>query len=246
MTAAMPKVLRGLGQRLRPIDDEQPGHARIEPPTGQVVEQRLDHGGVLGRSLGHCENVLVALSIDADRHHQDMVSHMETVDLDDQEIEVREVRVKPVAHLLAAQGYEAPGNGRLGSSVAFDARKVPLGQPNGAAVFACRDVQNHQVQGPFAQQVAVAKNLPALQAHFLSGAVANPWPAHLHLTAVIGYLACRRAPAVALTLAMAAVPGAANGGGVFLHHLCQGLDPGQQAEPVNTEAELVHGIPQSR
>jgi len=35
-------------------------------------------------------------------------------------------------------------------------------------------------------------------------------------------------------------------GGGLLHHLLKGPDPGQKAEPVDTEADLIHGISQRR
>src|SRR6266705_3993997 len=39
----------GLGERFRAVDDEQARHRRIKPALDQVVDQRLDHGGMLGR-----------------------------------------------------------------------------------------------------------------------------------------------------------------------------------------------------
>ena len=190
--------------------------------------------------------MLVAVAVDADRRHQDMVAHMQTVDLDDQQVEPREVRGEPGLHLLARQRHEAPGNGRLGSPVATLPRQIALGQTDSAAVFAGRDVQHHQIERPLQQQVAVAKNLPALQAHLLAGAVTNPWPAYLHPAAMVADLAGRRAPTVAPAIRMAAMPGATHRRGVLFHHLGQGLNPGQQTEPVNAEGNFLHGVAQRR
>ncbi len=66
-------------ERLGAIDDEQPGPRRIEPPAEKIVEQGLDHGRVLRRPLGHGQDMLVAVAIDADRRHQDMVADVEAV-----------------------------------------------------------------------------------------------------------------------------------------------------------------------
>ena len=58
---------------------------RIEPPGGwiEIVDQGLDDDRVLRRPLDHGQDMLVAVAIDADRRHQDMVADMQTVDLDD-------------------------------------------------------------------------------------------------------------------------------------------------------------------
>ena len=68
---------------LRAIDDEQPRQRRIEPPGEEIVDQGLDDDRVLRRPLDHGQDMLVAVAIDADRRHQDMVADMQTVDLDD-------------------------------------------------------------------------------------------------------------------------------------------------------------------
>ena len=68
---------------LRAIDDEQPRQCRIEPPGEEIVDQGLDDDRVLHRPLDHGQDMLVAVAIDADRRHQDMVADMQTVDLDD-------------------------------------------------------------------------------------------------------------------------------------------------------------------
>jgi hypothetical protein len=40
----------GLAQRLGAVDDEQAAHGGIEPALDKIVDQRLHHGGVLGRA----------------------------------------------------------------------------------------------------------------------------------------------------------------------------------------------------
>ena len=190
--------------------------------------------------------MLVAIAIDADRRHQDMVAHVEPVDLDDQQIKLRKIRGEPGLHLLARQRHKAPGNGRLRGPVATCLRQVALGQTNRAVVLAGRHVQHHQIERPLQQQVAVAQHLPALQAHLLARSVTNPWPAHLRFAAVVADLALCPAPAITPTVPMAAMPGPAHGRGVLLHHLGQGLDPGQQTEPIHAETDGVHRVRQRR
>ena len=50
-----------LGQRLGPVDDEQAADRRLQATPDQVVEQRLHHGGILGRPLDHAEGMLLAV-----------------------------------------------------------------------------------------------------------------------------------------------------------------------------------------
>ncbi len=41
---------------------------------------------------------------------------------------------------------------------------------------------------------------------------------------------------------MAAMSGPAHGRGVLLHHLGQGLDPGQKTKPIHAEMDCVHRV----
>ena len=106
--------------------------------------------------------------------------------------------------------------------------------------------RDHQVERPLEQQVAVAQHLPALQTHLLASMVANPWPLHFHAAAVVADLALRMAPAITPTVPMATMSGPAHGRGVLLHHLGQGLDPGQETEPIHAETDCVHRVCQRR
>ena len=49
--------------RLGAVDDEQPHHRRVE--LDEVVEQRLNRGGVLGGTLDQLQRVLLARGVDA-------------------------------------------------------------------------------------------------------------------------------------------------------------------------------------
>ena len=74
--------IRRIGREGDKVDDEQPGQRRIEPPGEEIVDQGLDDDRVLRRPLDHGQDMLVAVAIDADRRHQDMVADMQ-LDLDD-------------------------------------------------------------------------------------------------------------------------------------------------------------------
>jgi len=54
-----------LGQRPGAVDDEQPHHRRVEAALDQVVEQRLNRGGIFGSPLGQPQRVLLARGVDA-------------------------------------------------------------------------------------------------------------------------------------------------------------------------------------
>src|SRR5262249_56136500 len=80
-------VAKGPTDRLRQgfstVNDEEPRHRRIEATLDQIIDKRLDGCGVLRRTLGKAERVLVAPGIDTNRYHQNQVlSHVDAVDLD--------------------------------------------------------------------------------------------------------------------------------------------------------------------
>ena len=52
--------------------------------------------------------------------------------------------------------------------------------------------------------------------------------------------------AITSTVPMAAMSGPAHGRGVLLHHLGQGLDPGQKTKPIHAEMDCVHRVRQRR
>ena len=83
-------------QRLGAIDDEQPADLGIKPPLDQVVDERLDDGGVLGCSFDQGERMFVAVSINAEGSDQhQIVADVQPVDLDDQEVQLGQVRRHP-------------------------------------------------------------------------------------------------------------------------------------------------------
>ena len=171
---------------------------------------------------------------------------MQTVDLDDQQVELREVEASQAFIFLRDSATKAAGKRPTSRCRRHALRQVALGQTDRAVVLAGRHVQDHQVERPLEQQVAVAQHLPALQTHLLASMVANPWPLHFHAAAVVADLALRMAPAITPTVPMATMSGPAHGRGVLLHHLGQGLDPGQETEPIHAETDCVHRVCQRR
>ena len=80
-------------QRLGAVDDEQPADLGIKPALDQVVDERLHDGGVLGCSFDQGERMFVAVPIDAERGDQhQVVADVKPVDLDDQEVQLGQVR----------------------------------------------------------------------------------------------------------------------------------------------------------
>jgi hypothetical protein len=58
----------------------------------EIVDQRLHHGGVLGRAFNEPERVLHAVAVDADRCHQhQFAGHVDAVDLHNQQVELGQV-----------------------------------------------------------------------------------------------------------------------------------------------------------
>jgi hypothetical protein len=84
-------------QRLSAVDDEQPADLGIKPALDQVVDERLHDGGVLGCSFDQGKWMFVAFSINAEGSDQhQVVADVQPVDLDDQEVQLGQVRRHPL------------------------------------------------------------------------------------------------------------------------------------------------------
>src|SRR2546422_8439932 len=120
-----------LRKRLRTIDDEQPRYRRIKPALDQVVDERLNHCCVLGRTLDKSQRVLYPVAIDPDCcHKHEIVDDVDAVDLYNQDVQAREVRCHPFLHALGRQRYEMTGGRRLRHASPVRGRNVALGQPH--------------------------------------------------------------------------------------------------------------------
>ena len=85
---------------------------------------------------------------------------MQPVDLDDQEIQLRQVRGHPLGHAFRRQRHEPARSGRLRGAVTGDRRQIAVGQPHRALEFARRYVDQHQVHRPAAKPVLGLRRAP--------------------------------------------------------------------------------------
>src|ERR1019366_3496156 len=77
-----------------------------------------------------------------------------------------------------------------------DAGTSPPRQSNRSGILTRRDVDQHLVHGPLAEQVLRNRRLPAWHSQFLTVEVTKPWPLDLNLAAMEADLALRFPPAV--------------------------------------------------
>src|SRR5258705_331001 len=142
-------------ERLRTVDDEQPWHRRIEATRDEIVDQRLHHGGVLGRAFNEPERVLYAVAVDADRCHQhQFTGHVDAVDLHNQQVELGQVRGHPLPHAGGRERYKVARGRRLRYPAPGRRRNVALRQSDRTPKLARRHVDQHQVHRPPAEQPA--------------------------------------------------------------------------------------------
>ena len=74
--------------------------------------------------------MLIALRVDTDRRDEDQILvHVNAVDLDHQQIEAREIGRHPLLHARRRQRYKAAGGGRFRQTSPRRRRNVSLGQP---------------------------------------------------------------------------------------------------------------------
>ena len=84
MAAATPKVFRiALLSAFAPSTMNSRGSVGSSPLARRLSIKAWTTTVFLRRPLDHGQDMLVAVAIDADRRHQDMVADMQTVDLDD-------------------------------------------------------------------------------------------------------------------------------------------------------------------
>ena len=85
---------------------------RVEPAFNQIVDQRLHDGGVLSRPFDQAERMFVAFAIDTESGDQhQIVADMQPVDLDDQQVQLGQVRRHPLGQPFCRQRHE-PARGR--------------------------------------------------------------------------------------------------------------------------------------
>jgi hypothetical protein len=140
--------------------------------------------------LDQPENVLVALTVDADGADQhNVLGHAQAVDLNDEQVELGDVAGEPFLQSLLRQRHEPARGRRLRRPVTFDAREWSLRQPDGATDLAGGDPDQHQVHGRLAEPVLGGRRCPARQRHLLAVATAHSWPDDIDLAALVANLA---------------------------------------------------------
>ncbi len=175
--------------------------------------------------------MFVAVRVDANRRdEQHILVHVNAVDLDHQQIEVVEPGFHPRLHARRRQRHEATGGRRLRQPRSVGRRNVSLGQPDRTLETPCRDVDQHLVHRPFAEQVFADGVLPTRQDALGPVEPANPWALHLDLATVKADLAFGPPPAVRLASLTPLVALATDRCRILLQHLAQRLKPGGKAK----------------
>ena len=186
--------------------------------------------------------MLAPLRVDADRRQQHQLPRdVQAVDLDHQEIELRQVGRHELRQPLRRQSDEPPRGRRLRSSVAVHDRKTILRQPHRAPDLARRDVDQHQVHRPLAEPLLLHRLRPRRQLHLPAAlpAPAHARTRHIDVAAVERDLALRGAPAVADAPGRAGMPVPAQLARVRFQHRLQSLDPRRQAKALEAVAHIL-------
>ena len=223
-----------LGQRLGAVDDEQPRHRRIEPALDQIVDQRLDHRGVLGRTLDQAERMLDAL-------HRRPRSPRPGSDL--RPCGCRRsappggrARTGPTPSTPSCAPPTAPRSGARPPISTRQPLQAPERRPRAAAPpggnLRVDDVDQHQVHRPLAEPVLRNRRLPARHSQLLPVEAAHPRPLDLDLAAVEADLALRLPPAVRPPRLAPRMAWPTDRLRIVLHHRAKRLHAGSQAEPL--------------
>jgi hypothetical protein len=91
MRAASPKRWRHrFVQRFRAIEHDQQAAISAEPPALQVRQQALTERRVFRRAVPQTQHVFLARGIDPQRRDQAMVTHLQPIDQQRDEIKIRQ------------------------------------------------------------------------------------------------------------------------------------------------------------
>ena len=81
----------------------------IDGAFDQTVDESLHDMWRSRWRLRSTERMLIAFSIDSERSHQNqVVADAQTIDLDDQQVQLGQVRGHPLGHALSRQRHELP------------------------------------------------------------------------------------------------------------------------------------------
>jgi hypothetical protein len=185
--------------------------------------------------------VFLAQSVDSDGADQhDVVGHMQTINLNDEEIELGQVAPEPSLHTFLRQGHEPTRRRRLRCSVTVNLTKPAFRQSHGTADLARRDPDQHEVHGRLAEPILVGRSRPTREEQLMTIAAANPRLDNIDLAAVVADLAPGSTPTMAVALWASRVPLTAHVVDIGCHHGLQGLDAGSETKPTETR---IHCLP---
>ncbi len=171
--------------------------------------------------------MFVAVRVDANRRDEEHIFiHVNAVDLDRQQIEIVKPGFHPRLHPRRRQRHEASGGRRLRQPRSVGRRNVSLGQSDRTLETPRRDIDQHLVHRPFAEQVFADGVLPTRQYALGPVEPANPWTLDLDLATVKADLALGPPPAVRLASLTPLVALATGRCRILLQHLAQRLEPG--------------------
>jgi hypothetical protein len=175
--------------------------------------------------------MFVAVRVDANRRDEKhILIHVNAVDLDRQQIEIVEPAFHPRPHARRRQRHEAARGRRFRQPRSVGRWNVSLGQPDRTLETARRDVDQHLVHRPFAEQVLADGALPTRQYALGPVEPANPRPLNLDLAAVKADPAFGPPPTVRLAPLAPLVAFATGRRRILLQHLAQRLEPGGKAK----------------
>ena len=187
--------------------------------------------------------MLVADAVDADGGQQHQVFlDVDAVDLDRQQVQGGQVGGHPFLHAFRRQRHEPPRHRRLRHSRPGGRRDVAARQADGAAELAGRDVDQHQVQRPLAEQVFRLRRLPARQRQLAAVASTNARTIDLDLAAVEADLPLGLAPAIPVSPSSPAVARAAQLGRLLIHHRRQSRQARRQAETIEAGSDFLPSL----
>ena len=240
-----PKVLRiALDSALAPSMMNRRQTAGSRPRPTRLSSSACHHGGILGRPLDHAEGMLIAVAIDADGGQQ----HQVLIDVDAVQfwmISRSRLDRSAAIHRFMRSADNATNRrdtADLDTPRSLRRGHVALRQADGAAELARRDVDQHQVERPLAQQVLRQRRLPARQGDLVAVAGTHAGPLDLDLAAMEADLPRGLAPAVPVPSVSAAVAGTAHPGRILLQHAGQSRKAGRQAEALEARSNLLPGI----
>ena len=146
----------------------------------------------------------------------------------------------PLLQACLRQRLEPPRHRRCRQPRAWLGGHPGLGQAHCTPYLARGHVHQHQAHRPLLQPTGLGRLLPAGQRQLLAGGLrAHPRALHLHLAAVKAQGPLGAAPAISRLVGRARMRGSGQRRRIFLQHLRQTRQAGDQAEALEARSDLV-------